>query len=94
MGIAYRFQEGKVIVNHSRFLGYTKDENGELVIVPEEAGVVRRIYKEFLDGKSAYKIAIGLELDGMITGAGGSRWYDSTVNKILKNEGVTGGLAK
>ena len=50
MGIAYRFQEGKVIVNHNKFLGYTKDENGELVIVPEEAEVVRRIYREFLDG--------------------------------------------
>jgi len=24
MGIAYRFQEGKVIVNHNRFLSYTK----------------------------------------------------------------------
>ena len=46
MGIAYRFQEGKVIVNHNRFLGYTKDENGNLVTVPEEAKIIKRIFKE------------------------------------------------
>jgi site-specific DNA recombinase len=90
MGIAYRFQEGKVIVNHNRFLGYTKDENGELVIVLEEAEVIRRIFKEFLEGKSPYKIAANLQRDGIITGSGGSRWYDSTVNKILKNEKYMG----
>jgi len=90
MGIAYRFQEGKVIVNHNRFLGYTKDENGELVIVPEEAEVIRRIYREFMEGKSPYKIATNLQRDEIITGSGGSRWYDSTVNKILKNEKYMG----
>ncbi|SPF44470.1 Site-specific recombinase, DNA invertase Pin [Candidatus Desulfosporosinus infrequens] len=90
MGIAYRFQEGKVIVNHNRFLGYTKDENGELVIVPEEAEVIKRIYREFMDGNSPYKIATNLQRDGVITGSGGLRWYDSTVNKILKNEKYMG----
>ena len=90
MGIAYRFQEGKVIVNHNRFLGYTKDENGELVIVPEEAEIIKRIYREFMEGKSPYKIATNLQRDGILTGSGGSRWYDSTVNNILKNEKYMG----
>jgi len=90
MGIAYRFQEGKVIVNHNRFLGYTKDENGELVIVLEEATIIERIFREFMEGRSSYKIATGLQRDGKITGSGGSRWYDSTVNKILKNEKYMG----
>ena len=49
MGISYRFQEGKIIVNHNKFLGYTKNDEGELVIVPEEAEVVRRIFREFLE---------------------------------------------
>lgn len=90
MGISYRFQEGKVLVNHNKFLGYSKNENGELVIVPEEAEVVRRIYREFLEVKSPYKIAANLQRDGIITGAGGSRWYDSTVIKILRNEKYQG----
>jgi hypothetical protein len=85
MGISYRFQEGKVLVNHNKFLGYTKDEQGQLIIEPEEAETVRRIYREFLDGKSPYKIASNLQKDGMKTGSGGSKWYDSTVIGILKN---------
>ena len=28
MGIQFRYQAGKVQVNHNRFLGYTKDEDG------------------------------------------------------------------
>ena len=32
------------------------------------------------------QIARGLEADGILTGAGRKRWYNSTVNKILKNE--------
>jgi DNA invertase Pin-like site-specific DNA recombinase len=90
MGIAYRFQEGKVIVNHNRFLGYTKDENGELVIVPEEAEIIRRIYREFMEGKSDLKIAKGLEHDGILTGAGKATWWASTVKSILKNEKYMG----
>ncbi|MDI6881158.1 MAG: recombinase family protein, partial [Desulfitobacteriaceae bacterium] len=90
MGISYRFQEGKIIVNHTKFLGYTKDENGNLIIVIEEAEIVRRIFKEFIEGKSPYKIAAGLERDGKLTGSGGSRWYDSMVIGILKNEKYQG----
>ena len=90
MGIAYRFQEGKVIVNHNRFLGYTKDENGELVIVPEEAEIIKRIYREFMAGKSDLKIAKGLEHDKILTGAGKATWWASTVKSILKNEKYMG----
>ena len=36
LGIQFRNQQGKVQINHNWFLGYTKDEDGKLVIVPEE----------------------------------------------------------
>ena len=35
MGLQYRYQQGKVQINHNRFLGYTKDADGNLVIDPE-----------------------------------------------------------
>ena len=35
LGFQYRFQQGKVMVNHNHFLGYTKDDQGNLVIDPE-----------------------------------------------------------
>lgn len=89
-GIVQRFQTGKVLVNHNRFLGYTKDDNGELVIVPEEAQIVRRIYSEFLAGKSSRKIAKSLTEDGLINGAGNAKWHESNIISILKNEKYMG----
>ncbi len=32
IGLQYRYQQGKVPVNHTRFLGYDKDEDGNLII--------------------------------------------------------------
>jgi len=43
-----------------------------------------------MEGKSPYKIATDLQRDKELTGAGGSQWYDSTVNKILKSEKYMG----
>lgn len=90
MGIVYRFQEGKVFVNHKWFLGYTKDKNGNLVIVPEQAEVVRQIYREFLEGKSAISIIKGLEKDGIKNGAGRTKWHNTNIYQILKNEKYMG----
>ena len=90
MGIQYRYQQGKVQVNHNRFLGYTKDADGNLVIEPKQAEIVKRIYREYLEGKSMDKIAAGLEADGILTGAGKERWHPSTIKKILTNEKYIG----
>lgn len=90
MGIQFRYQQGKVQINHNRFLGYKKDADGNLVIGPEQAEVVKRIYREYLEGLSMDKIAAGLERDGILTGAGKSKWHTSTINKILRNEKYIG----
>ena len=90
LGLQYRFQNGEVRVNHSRFLGYTKDEEGNLVIEPSEAEVVKRIYREYLEGASLLQIGRGLEADGILTGAGKTKWRSETLKKILQNEKYIG----
>lgn len=77
-------------VNHSCFLGYTKDEKGNLVIEPSEAEVVKRIYREYLEGASLLQIGRGLEADGILTGAGKTKWRSKTLKKILQNEKYIG----
>ena len=42
-GIRHRMRSGKTLLNHTRFLGYTKGPDGVLQIVPEEAEIVRTI---------------------------------------------------
>lgn len=90
LGIQFRNQQGKVKVNHNRFLGYTKDADGKLVIVPEEAEIVRRIYAEYMDGASFLQIMRGLEADGILNGAHNTRWYESNIRQILTNEKYIG----
>ena len=90
LGLQYRYQQGEIQINCARFLGYTKDENKKLVIVPEEAEVVKRIYREYLEGASMLKIARGLEADGIRNGAGNKRWHTSNINHILRNEKYIG----
>lgn len=90
LGLQYRFQNGEVRVNHSRFLGYTKDEEGNLIIEPAEAKVVKRIYREYLVGASLLQIGRGLEADSILTGAGKTKWRPETLKKILQNEKYIG----
>jgi DNA invertase Pin-like site-specific DNA recombinase len=90
LGLQYRYQQGKVQVNHNRFMGYTKDEEGNLIIVPEEAEIIKRIYREYLEGKSLVGIGRDLEKDGILTAAGKPRWRPETIKKILLNEKYIG----
>ena len=71
-------------------LGY-RCENGQYVIVPEEAEVVRRIYREYLDGLGATAIMKGLNDDGIRTRTG-KPWRIGGVLKVLKNYNYTGNL--
>lgn len=90
LGLQFRYQNGEVQVNHNRFMGYTKDENGHLIIVPSEAKVIKRIYLEYLQGSSLKQIGESLEADGILTAAGKSKWRPETIKKILKNEKYIG----
>ncbi len=90
LGFQYRYQQGQMTVNHNRFLGFTKDEKGQLIIEPDEAVVVKRIYREYLEGASLQQIGRGLEADSILTGAGKKKWRPESLQKILKNEKYIG----
>lgn len=90
LGYQFRYQNGVMTINHNRFLGYTKDKDGNLVIEEREAEIVRRIYREYLEGKSLIQIAKGLMADGVLTGAGKETWRPETIRKMLSNEKYIG----
>lgn len=50
LGIRERIREGKICLNCTRFLGYTKDKNGEMGVVESEAVIVRKIFELYLNG--------------------------------------------
>lgn len=89
-GITRKFESGKVIVNCTKFMGYTKNAEEELVIVPEEAEVVKLIFRLFLDGYTPSKIARYLEEQKIKTVNGREKWCDTVITKMLKNEKYMG----
>ena len=85
-----RMADGKVTMPYGRFLGYRKGEDGLPEIVPEEAEVVRMIYRSFMDGLSYYKIAQLLMKRSIPAPSGGEKWHRRTVESILTNEKYKG----
>lgn len=85
-GIQRSFEKGHVKLNHTNFLGYTKDENDKLVINEEEAEIVRLIYDLYLKGYGCRKIKSYLEENGIKTVTGKDEWSTSTIDRILSNE--------
>lgn len=64
-----RFADGKVTVPFNRFLGYDMGPDRNLVVNPEQAKLVKRIYGMFLLGKSPFQIASTLTEEGIPSGS-------------------------
>lgn len=83
-------EKGNVNIPYKHFLGYRKGADGRPEIVEEEAVVIRRIYKLFLDGYTINDIAKKLTAEGVSTPTGRAKWSVSTVRSILTNEKYRG----
>lgn len=92
-GFRRKFEAGSVrSLALGKCLGYRKDEDGNIVVVEEEAAVVRRIYREFLDGVGVSKIAQKLQRDGIRTDQGYEAWHSTSIRKMLRNELLKGDI--
>lgn len=76
--------ENGVFYGNGNILGYNR-VGKELVIDPEQAKTVRKIYDWYLDGMGVRQIQFQLEKEGVLTAMGKTRWYESNISKILKN---------
>ena len=84
------FSDGKLRLPYKKFLGYCKGPDGLPQIVPEQAEIVKRIYRMFMEGKTTRAIAQILTEDGIPTPGGKQVWQASTVDSILRNEKYKG----
>lgn len=87
--IQRKFQRGEPIVDLNQMLGYDKGQNGEWLINPEQAEIVRYIFSRFSGGTSANAIAKELNAMGKRT-VRGSIWRADAVLYILRNEKYVG----
>ena len=90
LGVQMAFREGKVRYSYRGWLGYQKGADGKPEIIPQEAEVVRLIYKLYLDGLSVKAIADCMMQRGIPNKNGEPEWRHDMVLRILKNEKYAG----
>lgn len=97
-GLAGRVNQGLIAGGLTYGYAAVPGEGGKRLIVESEAAVVRRVFEEFVGGRTPRDIAYGLNRDG-IASPRGSSWNASTINGnpqrrtgILHNELYVGRL--
>ncbi len=85
-----RFSKGLALMPTHSILGYDKDRDGRIVIVPKEAKVIRFIYNSYLAGMAKGEIAKALTDAGIPTVTGLARWSTGAVHSILSSEKYVG----
>ena len=79
------------LVGSHRCLGYDcNTKENTMTIIPEEAEVVKYIFKRYLEGTGSYRIAKELTQKDIKTMRGNARWSDSVIRGILRNEAYVG----
>lgn len=86
-GYQRQFENGKVYAPN--LYGY-KSNRGELIVVEEEAKIVREIFAMYLQGASINDIKNNLKERGIKTRRGLTDWSTSTLRGMLSNEKYTG----
>ena len=84
------FEDGKPIFMFKKLLGYKKGEDGEPVIVPEEAEIVERIYTMYLSGMTVDVISRQLQSEHIVIPDKKFSFGKNMVMNILKNEKYCG----
>ena len=83
-------EAGKVDFQYKKMLGYRKGTDGQPEIVPEEAEIIRRIYRRYLAGRSLGQIKLELEQNNVPTAQKVERWSSAVIHNILTNEKYMG----
>ena len=91
-GIRRKMENG-FVYGYSHMLGY-KTENGKLMIIPEEAELVKMIFHKYVfEGKGSSVIANELNAAGY-TSVRGAIFRQDSIIRILKNEKYCGDLVQ
>lgn len=85
-----KFEQGEVVFNYAKMVGYKKGADGQPEIIPEEAEIIKDIYTMFLAGMTLREIRDRLHEEGVELRCGKVKWSISTIQNILRNEKYCG----
>ena len=86
------FENGKAGFCYSHFLGYRRGDDGNPVIVPEEAAVVREIFEMFNSGMTHLQISEEMKSRNYHFKDKEFQFSKSQIQNVLRNEKYTGDL--
>lgn len=89
-GLRRRYENGEYGISTKRFMGYDRGEDGKLVINRKQAKAIKRIYEEYLSGKTVDYIKRILEREKIPKWDGSYKWQATTIQSILTNEKYKG----
>ena len=69
--------------------GYTSKGKEKWIVVPEEAEVVKRVFRDYVRGKSTSEISNALNAEGIPTRKD-TKWSNTSIGNILRNEKYIG----
>ena len=84
------FEDGKGMFMYKKLLGYKKGENGMPEIVPEEAGIVTRIFNSYLAGKPVDAISRELREEDLHFPGKNLTFSRNMILGVLRNEKYCG----
>jgi site-specific DNA recombinase len=86
-GLLRRVREGHVIRRSKAPFGFDYSEDGRgLVVREEEMAVMRRLFRELAQGRTAGRVVRGFGSDGIASPSGGSRWNTRTLANLLESD--------
>lgn len=82
-GFQRKYEKDDVFKKYKNFIGYTCVD-GEIVVIPEQAEVVRKIFELYLQGLTLGQIKMYLESMDIKTVTGKEKWDTTTIQKCLR----------
>lgn len=83
-------REGKVSFQYTRLYGYRKGQDNTPEIIPEEAEVIKTIFKTYLAGETLQAIKSRLNEEKIPTPGKSDEWSVAVLQRILRNEKYCG----
>lgn len=91
-GLAMKMSRGELVGTPKAF-GYDYDEETKQISInPEEAEIVKYIFQRYVEGAGSRVISHELADKGVKAPYGSTRWSESTILRMIRNEKYTGDL--
>jgi len=89
-GIQKKVAAGTSHLLNRKCYGYDNDENGDLVIIQQQAAVVKKVFNFYLGGMSVLGIIAKLQELGIKSPTGKDKWSKGSIENMLSNRKYTG----